>query len=169
MPNKINIGIFTFSCCEDSTILFTELLNDYFFDWKERINFVEARVLRKEKSDQMLDVALVEGAIIADEQAEELKKIRERSKKLIAIGSCACTGMPSALRNDFDDEKKEEIEFLLDRFKYADKVRKLSDIVQVDGQVVGCPMVVSVFLKALNDLFVEAGFEPVPIKPEHLK
>ncbi len=166
-PKKIQMGIFTFSCCEDSSILFTELLNDYFFEWRERIDFVEARILRKSKTDARLDVALVEGAIIADEQANELRAIRERSTKLVAFGACACTGMPSAIRNDFDDERKEEIQFILDRFKYADKVRKLSDVVKVDATIPGCPMIVPTFLETLNGIFTEFGFEPVPIKPEH--
>jgi len=31
---KLKIGWFSFTCCEDSTIMFTEMLNDHFFAWK---------------------------------------------------------------------------------------------------------------------------------------
>ena len=32
---KLKIGWFSFTCCEDSTIMFTEMLNDNFFEWKK--------------------------------------------------------------------------------------------------------------------------------------
>lgn len=39
---KIKVGIFTFTCCEDSTIMLTEIMNDYLLEWLARIEFVEA-------------------------------------------------------------------------------------------------------------------------------
>jgi len=162
-PPKIRVGLFTFSCSEDSTIMFTILMSKYFFEWKKRIEFVEARVLKKRKSDGPLDIAIVEGAITAEEQAERLRKIRARAKKLVAIGSCACTGLPSAQRNSFDEKTEEEISVILDRFKYAGKVRKLAEVVPIDASVPGCPMNTDLFLKALNDLFVAFGHEPVDL------
>jgi hypothetical protein len=36
---RLVVGWFSFTCCEDSTILFTELLNDHFDDWKKVIEF----------------------------------------------------------------------------------------------------------------------------------
>ena len=32
--SKLVVGWFSFTCCEDSTILFTELLNDHLDEWK---------------------------------------------------------------------------------------------------------------------------------------
>lgn len=162
-PPKIKVGIYTFTCCEDSTIMITVLMNKYFFEWKKRIEFVEARVFKKKKSNEPLDVAIVEGAITAEEQAIKLRSIRARAKKLVAIGSCACTGMPSAQRNSFDDKTTAEISVVLNRFQYADKVRKISDIVEVDASVPGCPMNTDLFLKALNELFVAFGHEAVKL------
>ena len=42
---KLRVGWFSFSCCEDSTIIFTELLNDHWQEWKDKIEFVDALVL----------------------------------------------------------------------------------------------------------------------------
>ena len=152
MRQKLRVGWFSFSCCEDSTIIFTELLNDHWQVWKDKIEFVHALVLKKKNELKDLDIAFVEGAITTESQEVLLKQIRINSKKLVAIGSCACTGMPSAQRNWFNDEKKKEINNLLIRFKYADKVKRLKDIVQVDAEVNGCPMVEQVFLQVINDL-----------------
>ena len=157
MPKKLRVGWFSFSCCEDSTIIFTELLNDHYLEWKDKIEFVSALVLQKRSKIEDLDVAFVEGAITSKKQEEKLLEIRRESKKLIAIGACACVGMPSAQRNMFDEATNKEIENLLIRFHFADKVKKLSDVVKVDDQVPGCPMDETVFLQVINKYLKEFG------------
>ncbi len=96
---KIRIGWFSFSCCEDSTIVFTELLNDHWQEWKKIFDFRHARVFKSNNILDELDIAFIEGAIASDEHIAKLKEIREKSKKLVAIGACAVTGMPSAQIN----------------------------------------------------------------------
>lgn len=157
MNKKLQIGWFSFSCCEDSTIMFTELLNDHFQEWKKYIDFKSILVLQRREDLSDLDVAFVEGAITHAEQEQKLQHIRSIAKKVVAIGSCACTGMPSGQRNLFSPEKKAEIEALLARFQYSPQVHKIADLITVDHQVMGCPMDETAFLKVLNDLLVEFG------------
>lgn len=152
---KLKVGWFSFSCCEDSTIIFTELLNDYYSLWKEKIEFVSAGVLQKKSEIKNLDVAFVEGAITSEKQEKQLLNIRRESKILVAIGACACIGMPSSQRNLFDEATKKEIENIVIRFQYGDRVKKLSEIVVVDDQVPGCPMDEKVFLQVINKYLKE--------------
>ena len=160
---KLRVGWFTFTCCEDSTIIFTELFNDHYKEWKNLIDFRHAKVLQSKNislddppgGEARMDVAFVEGAITSKTQEEKLIKIRSLSKKLVAIGACACIGMPSGQRNFFDEATKAEIEFLIERFKYSEKVQKLSDLVQVDELVNGCPMDEKAFLNILNKYLKE--------------
>lgn len=150
--SKLRIGWFTFTCCEDSTIMFTELLNKNYREWFEKLEFVHARVLRKDVSAEIqpMDVAFVEGAISSDVQEEKLKKIREKAKTLVAIGSCAVTGSPSNQRNLFNASQNAEIKAILEKFKYKEKVLKLADVVKVDATVPGCPMNEQIFLEIMN-------------------
>jgi coenzyme F420-reducing hydrogenase gamma subunit len=150
MSKKLKIGWFSFSCCEDSTIVFTELLNDHYKEWKELIDFKSILVMQKKEDISDLDVAFIEGAITSGEQEEKVKFIRSQSKKIIAIGSCAIVGMPSGQRNAFSSETIKEISPLLFRFKYADKVKKLSEVIAVDDVVPGCPMDEKTFLNVLD-------------------
>ena len=92
----------------------------------------------------------VEGAITADSQEQKLKDIRQKAKKLVAIGACAVVGSPSNQRNFFNRTQFEEINPILERFKYKEKVLKLSDIVKVDESVPGCPMNEGVFLQIMD-------------------
>lgn len=150
MSGKLKVGWFSFTCSEDSTIVFTEMLNDHFSEWNKKIDFQFIRVLRSKNKLEGLDVAFVEGAIASMRDAAKLKKIRKNCKKLVAIGSCAINGMPSAQRNLFDPKRKKEIEFLVERFHLSKKVYKVGELVKVDEQVPGCPMSEKDFLKVLN-------------------
>lgn len=162
---KLNIGWYSFACCEDSTIMFAELLNDYFFDFKQHFNFIDAPVLSS-KRDQTtpLDVCFIEGAANSDHDVIKMLELRKRAKKIVAIGSCACTGMPSAQRNNFTPEQKAEIQFILDKFKYPDKVKSLPQVIPVDSKVPGCPMDLNAFMNAVNALLVEFNHQPISLK-----
>lgn len=152
MDEKIKIGWFSFSCCEDSTIVFTEIMNDHWQDWKKIFDFRHVRVLKSHNILDALDVAFIEGAIASDEQAAKVKDIREKSKIVVAIGACAVVGMPAGQRNFFTEGQKKEIEFLVARFGALPKVLKLSDVIKVDAEVGGCPMDPNKFLEAVNGI-----------------
>lgn len=154
MADKLKVGWFSFSCCEDSTIIFTELLNDHYRQWKNVIDFRSIIVMQKREDLSELDVAFVEGAITGKDQEEKLKKIRQVSKKLVAVGSCAVAGNPSNWRNTFDEKTKQEIEAITTRFAYCDRVSRLDEIVPVDDRLPGCPMKEEAFL-ALVDKYLE--------------
>ena len=147
---KLRVGWFTFTCCEDSTILFTELLNTHWDSWKEKLEFVNARVLKTNRELINLDISFVEGSISSDEQAKKLKEIRDNSKILVAIGACAVNAMPSGWRNTFDEETKKEIQFIVERFSHLPRVEPLSKYVQVDESIPGCPMDEKKFLEVME-------------------
>lgn len=152
---KIKIGWFVFSCSEDNTITFTELLNDHWKTWKQIFDFRHVKVLKKNNIYDEFDISFIEGAIASPEQEEKLKDIRSRSKKIVAVGACAVTGMPASQRNTFTPEQKDAIQFLVDRFGALPEVKKVSDVVAVDASVPGCPMNEKMFLDAVNSLVVE--------------
>jgi len=148
---KLVVGWFTFTCCEDSTILFTELLNDHLDEWKKLVEFRYVRALKSKNSMEGLDVAFIEGAISSDKQADEVKKIRNNAKYVVAIGACACTGLPSASRNEIvGDMITERIQWYMSNFDYSQKVRRLDEVIKVDDSVNGCPMNVTNFIAALT-------------------
>jgi len=156
---KLRIGWFSFSCCEDSTIMFTELLNDHYQEWMKVLDIRHARVLQTKNVMDHMHVAFIEGAIASPGQEEELKTIRENADAIVAIGACACTGMPSCQRNAFPPEVQEEIKFLLEKFDYGEKAKKLDEIVKVDATVPGCPMDEKKFLETVDWALKEFGIQ----------
>lgn len=155
---KLAIGWFSFTCCEDNTILLTELLNDHFDEWKKVIDFKHIKVLKTKNDMTNLDVAFIEGAASSEKHETEMKKIRENAKYVVAIGACACTGMPSSSRNEFaDDELNDKIQWYLKTFNYGQKVKKLDEVIKVDDYVQGCPMNVQVFTATVEKYLKQFG------------
>ncbi len=157
MGKKLVIGWFTFTCCEDSSIVFIELMNKNYFKWKEQIEFRHCKILKSKNTLEDLDVAFVEGAISNDRDKARLEEIRAKSRYLVAIGACACTGGPSAQRNDFPDYLKVRIEPFLNKWDLYRRVLRLDEVVKVDDKVDGCPMVEATFLKVLDKYFAVFG------------
>ena len=150
MQKKLRLGWFSFTCCEDSTIIFTELLNQHYRQWKNQLEFVHAKVLQNNNRWEEMDVAFVEGAVTSPQQENKLKKIRSLAKYVVAIGACACIGMPAGQRNQFDDQTRQEIQAVFPRFQYFPTVKRLNEIIQIDDQVPGCPMNETIFINVLN-------------------
>lgn len=152
---KIRIGWFTFTCCGDSSVVLTEMLNDHWREWKELFEFVHFRELQSQNTMGPFDIVFIEGAIANDEQKKELMELRKLSKKLVAVGACAVMGLPGGQRNTFNAKQKQEIEFLLVRFSQLPKMLKVADVVPVDAEVPGCPMDPGDFLAKTNALVAE--------------
>ena len=160
---KLKIGWFSFTCCEDSTIIFTELLNEHYDEWRNGIEFKHVRILKTENSLKDLDIAFVEGAISSIKQRQELLEIRKNCKKLVAIGSCAVIGQPSGARNTFTQEQKTKYKEVFDTFQYSEKVQRLDEIVTVDDKISGCPMKGEEFVEKLDGYLQEFGIKNVQV------
>ena len=159
MAGKLKVGLFSFSCCEDSSIVFVELLNDHYKEWLPLVDFKYARIMKTKNDPTDLDVAFVEGAIANERDRQKVLDIRKNSKKVVAIGACACNGQPAGQRNMFDPETKKEIQFIVDKFKMMEKVLSVPEVIPVDDQVAGCPMDEKRFIAVLEKYLVEFGIK----------
>ncbi|OGV97105.1 hypothetical protein A2W24_00150 [Microgenomates group bacterium RBG_16_45_19] len=145
--------------------MFAELLNDYFFEFKKHFNFIDAATFSSKRDTQSpLDIAFIEGAANSDHDVVTMLKLRQRAQKVVAIGSCACTGLPSAQRNTFTPEQIAAIQPILTKFNYPDQIKPLTQVIPVDAQVPGCPMNLDTFLATVNQLLVDFGHAPIVSK-----
>jgi len=97
------------------------------------------------------DISLVEGSITTPHDAERIRKIREQSKTLIAIGACATAGGIQALRNLADVE-----EYTREVYAHPEYISTLKtstpirDHVAVDFELRGCPINKYQLLEVIN-------------------
>ena len=114
--------------------------------------FAEAR-------SQMLDgpyeVTLVEGSITAEEEIHRIKEVRRKSQLLVSIGACATAGGIQALRNWIEvDSYVQAVYANPDYIDTLDRSRPISDIVQVDFELRGCPINKAQLLELVTSLLI---------------
>jgi len=140
MP-KPKVAIFDFACCEGCQLQVVNM-EEAILDLLTVVDVVEWREAMSEKSETY-DVAIIEGSITRDEDAERLKKIREKSKVLVALGACAVSGGVNRLKNriPFNDLRRKVYGKDGDMPHLQTAATKaVGDVVKVDYRVLGCPI-----------------------------
>jgi sulfhydrogenase subunit delta len=89
-----------------------------------------------------LDVAFVEGAVLSDRDEQTLLQIRERSRVLVALGTCAVWGGIAALDRLSHDRAGMVREVYGEDGEAFDvrPARALHEVVPVDLNITGCPV-----------------------------
>lgn len=114
--------------------------------------FVDSKIF-----PEQVDLTLVEGSVSSEEDLSKIKKIREHTRLLIAMGDCAVTGNVPSLRNPFGPEKVLQHIYL----KHAPstivprlllRVLPVHQVVPVDAFLPGCPPSADVLYFALTEL-----------------
>jgi sulfhydrogenase subunit delta len=160
---KPKIAFFDFACCEGCQLQVANL-GESLLDVLGLVDVVEFREVMSEKWDGPYDVAVIEGSITTKEAVERIVKIRERSKILVAYGSCATIGGVNGMKNRFPIED-------IRKTVYGDKAhafptietRAVDQVVKVDYYVHGCPIYPPEFIKVLQAILMGVPCHP----PDH--
>jgi sulfhydrogenase subunit delta len=139
---KLDVGLYGFTGCngDQLTIIHSE---DKLLDFFESANIKSFSLAKSDNDDSELDIALIEGSISNQEQAEKIKEIRGRSKLLVTIGNCACYGGIQAMELgskgwDQNFQKVYGNGFLEMRTPIESK--PVDVFVEVDFYIPGCPI-----------------------------
>ncbi|PLX94813.1 MAG: NADH:ubiquinone oxidoreductase [Desulfuromonas sp.] len=150
---KPRIGFFDFTGCEGCQLSVLNLESE-FLELLELVEFVEFREVITGNGGA-LDIAFVEGSICRDDEVVRLRTIRERSRNLVALGACADTAGVNALATASSPEALRQKIYgcetpLLKTFPPS----PLSDFVDVDARIPGCPIDGREFLAVLQALLM---------------
>jgi len=150
---KPKVAVFAFTSCEGCSLMILSM-EDEILGLLDKIELVNFREAIDDKRDDY-DIAIIDGAITREHEIEELKKIRENAKVLIAMGACAVQGGLYALKNFHDPVKTMEYVYG-DMAGHFDSlpVKPLSAYVKVDYNLYGCPMDKREFLEVIKSLLV---------------
>jgi NAD-reducing hydrogenase small subunit len=128
-----------------------------------KVEIVYGPLVDAQEFPEDVDVTLVEGAVSSQADADNIQKIRQRTKTLVSLGDCAVTGNVPAMRNTVpvskllqriyvdgsDINKRIPGDGLPQLLKLA---RPAQDYVKVDYSVPGCPPPSKVIAAFLNML-----------------
>lgn len=74
-------------------------LDEFLIELADRADIVYSPIIDAKEYPDGVDVVLVEGAIANEENLAMIRRVRERSRIVVAHGDCAVTGNVTALRN----------------------------------------------------------------------
>ena len=128
-----------------------------------KVEIVYGPLVDAQEFPEDVDVTLVEGAVSSQADADNIQKIRQRTKTLVSLGDCAVTGNVAAMRNTVpvskllqriyvegsDINKRVPGDGLPQLLKLA---RPAQDFVKVDYSVPGCPPQSKVIAAFLTNL-----------------
>ena len=158
------IGVYGFTGCAGDQLMILNCEDQLvdLFGATEIRSFVMAK---SDNHEGELDVALIEGSISTEEQLKRLKEIRERSKVMIAIGTCACHGGPQAMKlgeGKWEEMYKKVYGNAKINVSKAFEAQPIDAFVKVDMYIPGCPIDKTEFLGAVSKLV--AGRHPYLLK-----
>jgi len=156
VSDKPRIGFFDFACCEGCQLTVLSI-GEPLVQLLDSVDVVIWREAMSEKSDEF-DIAVIEGSIARDSDVERLKRIRERAKLVVALGSCAALGGPHVSANRYDKSE-------LLKLVYGDKasqyqagevgeVRPIGAEIKVDLPIYGCPINADEFVAVMKHLLL---------------
>ncbi len=162
---KPKLAVHKFSSCDGCQLALLNMGDDLLVlsQLVDIVHFAEAGPVVEE---QEVDIALVEGSISTPEDLERIAGIRKRSRYLISMGACATSGGLQALRNMADtDAWVNAIYPRVDYLSILEHSSPISDQVQVDLELWGCPVNSGQVVTALRDLLSgvvpREGVQPV--------
>lgn len=149
---KPRIAVHKFSSCDGCQLAFLNLGADL-IRLAQRVDIVHFAEAGPVAPDADVDIAFVEGSIAHRGDIERIRRIREHSRFLVAIGACATSGGLQALRNFARSEAwlaavyatPEYIEEMVDS-------TPISAHVKVDAELWGCPVTSRQVLTAIGTL-----------------
>ncbi len=159
---KPSVAVFDFAGCGGDQLQLVNL-EEELLTLTSHIELVSWREgMTPEVEPERYDIALVEGSITRKSDEARLKKIRESCKALVAIGSCATIAGINALKNFQEPEQVRRYVYGKCAHWYETyPARPLYDVVKVDANVHGCPIMLYDFLRVFKELLLgKRPFEP---------
>jgi len=128
-----------------------------------RIELVYSPLVDAKEFPENVDVTIVEGSISNEENLEQIRRIRERTKLLVSLGDCAVTGNVPSTRNAFPMDQILEAAYRGNNNANAKiqfegvpsllkVVQPVHSAVKVDVFIPGCPPSADVIHYAITEL-----------------
>ena len=149
-----SVAVYKFSSCDGCQLSLLNL-EDELLDLAEVVDIAMFLEASRTARAGPYDVALVEGSVTTEHEVERILEVRQQSKTLIALGTCATAGGIQALRNFSEAGQLAGAVYAHPEYlKYLPTSKPLSDYVKPDLELWGCPVsktqVVEVIVALLN-------------------
>jgi len=151
MAKKLKVGCYAITGCQGCllSVIFNE---NELLDLLELIDIKAFPFIADKPDEKEFDLVLFEGVVCDKDDLEDLKRIRGKTKILVALGACACTGCVPAYRNFIKDEKYQQLVFKRQPLLEDITPQPIENFVKVDYFLPGCPPDKKQILTFLKDI-----------------
>jgi len=169
--SKLKLATVWLDGCSGCHMSFLDM-DERLLELAEVVDLVYSPIVDAKEFPDEVDIALVEGAVSSVDDEKKIRKVRDHSGMLVAMGDCAITGNVPSMRNPIGPEA------ILDRAYIENAsaqpqiplvvvprllkiVRPIHEFVKVDVFLPGCPPSADTFHTALTAL-VNGGPLDIP-------
>ena len=150
--DKPRIAIFDLTDCEGCELQFLGL-KEKLLEFAQDFEIANWRLVQPHTGElPNIDVAIIQGTVITPVDIEQVKKVREKAKFIVAIGECARTGW---IQTWIKKENRTDAVKYVYGDNYIPKAvdaLPVKNIVKVDLELPGCPPELVVLENFLNNI-----------------
>lgn len=160
---KINVATIWLDGCSGCHMSFLDM-DEKLMELSKYINVVYSPYVDTKEFPKGVDLTIVEGALSSDHDIKMIKKIRQNSKAILALGDCAITGNVSTMKNLYGTKAIFETGYTQNADtnkgtvpdmvvpKLLERVYPLHEIVKIDHFIPGCPTPATAIYEVLKAL-----------------
>jgi NAD-reducing hydrogenase small subunit len=153
---KVSVATVWLDGCSGCHMSFLDM-DERIIDLAAVIDIVYSPLVDTKIFPEHVDLTLVEGSVSSEDDLAKIKKIREHTRVLIAMGDCAVTGNVPSMRNPFGPDKVLQHVYLKNAPstivpRLLPRVLPVHQVVAVDAYLPGCPPSADVLYFALTEL-----------------
>ena len=160
--SKLKLATVWLDGCSGCHMSFLDM-DERLIDLADLVDLVYSPIVDTKEFPDIVDIALVEGAVASVDDEAKIKKIRAHSRILVAMGDCAITGNVPSMRNPIGPDAILERAYIENASaqpqipcivvpKLLQIVRPIHEFVKVDVFLPGCPPSADTFHAALTAL-----------------
>jgi len=159
MSTNPKIAIFDLTDCEGCELQFLSL-KEKLLDFTQDFEIANWRLVQPDNGPSpAIDVAIIQGTVMTENDRKLVQKIREKTKFLVALGECARTGwIPAWIKKE---NRQDAVKYVYGKNYHPKAVDALpvKSLVKVDLELPGCPPDLKVLEEFLEKLpqYLEEG------------
>jgi sulfhydrogenase subunit delta len=157
-PHKPIVGFFGVSGC--AGCLLSVLFEDCFKQITALLDIKSFPLIKQDSYKGEFDYCFIEGTVCFDEDIIVVNELRKRSKKIVALGTCACTGGVPSIKNFLDSEKTMKLVYPAYNHLKAEPPTPIDSHIKVDYYLPQCPPDKDEILEFIKCIVTGREFKP---------
>lgn len=155
MAGRPKLAVWKFTSCDGCQLSLLDL-EDELLELANAVEIAQFNEATRHSQPGPYDLSLVEGSITTPEERERILEVRRNSRWLVSIGACATAGGIQALRNFADVREYASVVYANpETIASLRDSTPISDHVQVDFELRGCPINKRQLLEVVTAFVVE--------------